>query len=274
MTLELTELAQNLARNQGWAVFPCAEDKKPCVSKREGGRGFLDASTDPAVISRMFSHRNASLVGIATGEMSGFDALDIDVKHASARAWLLTAQNRLPPTRTYQTRSGGFHLLFRHVEGLHNTESHVARGIDTRGTGGYLISWYAAGLPCTDHSPIAEWPDWLLEAIFYKPEPEPIPARMHPFRSNGGNVQNLVAATIRRLETAPEGSRHATLRAAACTLGGVLDAAGMSSTTAARLLMDAVLQAGGARVDQQNALGTINWGLNKGAASPLTVGPR
>jgi hypothetical protein len=69
-------------------------------------------------------------------------------------------------------------------------------------------------------------------------------------------------------------SRHATLRAAACTLGGVLDAAGMTSTTAARLLLDAVLQAGGKRVDQRNALGTINWGLNKGAASPLAVGGR
>jgi hypothetical protein len=45
----------------------------------------------------------------------------------------------------------------------------------------------------------------------------------------------------------------------------------MTTTTAARLLLDAVLQAGGARVDQRNALGTINWGLAKGAASPLAV---
>lgn len=265
------EIAQALARNCGYHVFPCGDDKTPAISKREGGNGFLDASRDPDMIRRLFSHRNASLIGIATGIRSGFDVLDVDVKHDTARAWLIAARGRIPATRTYQTRSGGFHILFRHAEGVHNTESNIAKGIDTRGEGGYIVFWYGAGFPCTDHSPIADWPDWLLEALFYKPEPEPITARTQTFRSNGGNVQNLVAATLRRLETAPEGSRHATLRAAACTLGGVLDAAGMSSTTAARLLLDAVLQAGGERVDQRNALGTINWGLNKGAASPLAV---
>lgn len=271
---ELTDVAQNLARNTGWHVFPCDDDKKPAIGKREGGNGFLGATRDPDAISRLFSHRNASLIGIATGIRSGFDVLDIDVKHDAARAWLIAAKDRIPATRTYQTRSGGFHVLFRHAEGVHNTESHIAKGVDTRGEGGYIIFWFGAGFPCTDQSPTADWSDWLLEALFYKPTPEPIPARTQAFRSNGGSVQNLVAATIRRLECAPDGSRHATLRAAACTLGGVLDAAGMSSATAARLLLDAVLQAGGGRVDQRNALGTINWGLAKGASSPLAVGVR
>jgi hypothetical protein len=269
---ELITLALNVSRYS--PVFPLAEDKKPAISKREGGNGFHDATTDPAQIRRLFAHPRADLIGIPTGKASGFDVLDVDVKHDAARAWLIAAQGRIPSTRTYQTRSGGFHVLFRHAEGVHNTESHIAKGIDTRGDGGYVVFWFAAGYPCTDDSPIAEWPDWLLEALFYKPAPEPLPVRAQAFRSNGGSVQNLVAATLRRLETAPEGSRHATLRAASCTLGGVLDAAGMTSTTAARLLLDAVLQAGGAKVDQRNALGTINWGLAKGAASPLPVGAR
>jgi hypothetical protein len=271
---ELVDLAQAVARNTGWHVFPCDDAKKPAISKREGGNGFHDATRDPDTIGRLFSHRNASLVGIATGTRSGFDVLDIDVKHDAARAWLIAAKDKIPSTRTYQTRSGGFHLLFRHAEAVHNTESHIAKGIDSRGEGGYIVYWFGAGFPCTDHSPAADWPDWLLEALFYKPEPEPIPARAQAFRGNGGSVDNLIAATIRRLETAPEGSRHATLRAAACTMGGVLDAAGITSTSAARLLLDAVLQAGGARVDQRNALATINWGLQRGAASPLAVGAR
>jgi Bifunctional DNA primase/polymerase, N-terminal len=262
-------IAQNVARNMGYPVFPCLENKRPATP-----HGFKDATNDKEGIARLWRQFPGPLIGIPTGKVSGFDVLDIDVKHDAARAWLIAAKDRIPSTSTYQTRSGGFHVLFRHVEGVHNTESHIAKGIDTRGEGGYIIFWFGAGFPCTDHSPIADWADWLLEALFYKPEPEPIPARTHAFRSNGGNVQNLVAATLRRLETAPEGSRHAALRAASCTLGGVLDAAGMSATTAARLLLDAVLQAGGARVDQRNALGTINWGLAKGAASPLAVGAR
>jgi Bifunctional DNA primase/polymerase, N-terminal len=272
---ELEALAQNLARNTTWHVFPCSESKAPCIGRKEGGKGCLDATREPETIRRLFVHRSAALIGIATGEISGFDALDVDVKHNVARAWMIRARDRIPSTRTYQTRSGGFHLLFRHAAGVHNTESHIAKGIDTRGAGGYVICWYAAGFPCTDESPIAEWPDWLLEGLFYKPEPGPVaPAKVRPYRSNGNSAQNLVAAAIRQLESAPEGSRHATLRAAACTLGGVMDAAGMSRSTATRLLMDAVLAAGGARVDRANAEGTIGWGLDKGAASPIVLVPR
>jgi hypothetical protein len=271
MSAELGELALNIARNCRWPIFPCGNDKAPCISKREGGRGFHDATADPAEIVRLFSHPRAALIGIPTGEASGFDVLDIDVKHPAARAWLLSAEAKLPTTRTYRTRSGGFHLFFRHGAGVHNTESHIAKGIDTRGEGGYIVFWFATGFPCTDHSTVAKWPDWLLEALFYKPEPQPTPSRRRAFRSNSTSAQNLIAASISRVESATEGHRHATLRASACAIGGVLDAAGMSHHVAERLLLDAILAAGGARVDQQNALSTINSGLKWGAASPLVL---
>jgi hypothetical protein len=205
--------------------------------------------------------------------MSGFDVLDVDVKHSAARAWMQMASDRLPPTRTYQTPSGGFHLLYRHVAGVHNTESQIAIGIDTRGTGGYVVFWFCAGLPCTDNSPIAEWPEWLLEALFYKSEPEPAPVRLlRSYQSNGQSAQNMLQASLRKLENAPEGQRHRELRAASCTLGGLLQTAGMSEADAAERLLDSVLKAGGARVDQQNARATIAWGLAKGIASPLDLG--
>jgi hypothetical protein len=123
------------------------------------------------------------------------------------------------------------------------------------------------GLPAEQ----AHGPDWLLEALFYKPEPQPIPVRRRAFRSDSTSAQNLIAASISKVESATEGHRHATLRAAACATGGVLGAAGMSQNDASRLLLDAVLVAGGARVDQRNALSTINSGLKWGAASPLIL---
>jgi hypothetical protein len=269
MTADVVQIAQNVARNAGWQVFPCAENKAPAIGKADGGRGCLDATTDPALIARMFSHRNAVLIGVATGERSGFDVLDVDVKHAAARAWMIAAQSKIPPTRTYQTRSGGFHLLFRHAEGVHNTESQIGKGIDTRGSGGYIVLWFSAGYLCTDHSSVAEWPGWLLESLFYKPEPEPITRSARPFTSDGSSAQRIISGTLRKLAGAPDGRRHKSLRAASCTLGGLLDAAGMSRATAADLLLDAILQAGGERVDRTNAKGTIDWGLAKGALSPL-----
>jgi len=217
-------------------VCPCSPDKTPAISKREGGRGCLDATTDPVAIARMFAHRNAALIGVATGEASGIDVLDVDVKHPPARAWLLTAQERLPPTRTYQTRSGGYHLLFRHAANVRNSESKIARGIDTRGTGGYIVFWFAAGHPCTDNSPVADWPGWLLDALFYEPPPEPMPP-LKRCANPGSSAQNVIAASLDRLRNAAEGSRHATLRAASVTLGGVLGAAGLSTADATDQLL-------------------------------------
>lgn len=269
---ELIQTAHNIARNTGWPVFPCASNKAPAIPKSEGGRGFLDASTDPDEIARMFSRRNAALIGIPTGPASGLDVLDIDIKHDAARAWLAMAEIMIPPTRTFRTLSGGVHLYFRHAEGVANTQSKLARGVDTRGAGGYIVFWFAAGFECLDHSPLAPWPSWLLSTLLRPPEP--LPARLHGRRytGNGARPQAMVRRALDRVAGAAEGHRHDTLRAAARTIGGLLDAADLSRDHAAGLLLDAIVRAGGAAVDQRNATATIQYGLERGAAAPLTVG--
>jgi hypothetical protein len=50
---ELIQVALNLARNNRLLVFPCNSQKLPCISKSEGGSGFLDATLDPRKIRRM-----------------------------------------------------------------------------------------------------------------------------------------------------------------------------------------------------------------------------
>ena len=81
----------------------------------------------------------------------------------------------------------------------------------------------------------------------------------------------MVQTSLRKLRDAAEGSRHATLRAASCTLGGLLEAAGMSSGDAADQLLHAVMEAGGhASIGQ--CQGQIYWGLEKGKRSPLASG--
>jgi hypothetical protein len=258
---EVCQLAKNLARN-GFAVFPCTENKRPTTPN-----GYKDAASDPDEIAELWRNRPGPLIVVATGVRSGIDVLDIDVKHPDARAWFVAASNKIPPTRIYQTRGGGFHLTFRHADGVRNTESVLARGVDTRGDGGYAIWWWCGGYPCLDHSPVAQWPEWLFESLLYKPEPVPLTKPFH----NNGNAPLIITRSLARLASAPDGTRHATLRAAACTLGGLMQASNLPSTEASRLLLDAVIQAGGARVDQRNALGTINWGLSRGAASPLQL---
>jgi hypothetical protein len=42
---DVAQIAQNLARNCGYTVFPCSADKTPAWPKPLGGSGFKDAST-------------------------------------------------------------------------------------------------------------------------------------------------------------------------------------------------------------------------------------
>jgi hypothetical protein len=131
-------------------IFPCRrEDKRPLSQ-----RGFHDATSFASI------PEGWPLVGVATGEGSGLDCLDID---AEGIGWYDREFDALPFTRAHETRSGGLHLLFRHAEGLRCSTSRIAPGVDVRADGGYIIWWPREGLPFEDH-PLCEWPGWLLKA--------------------------------------------------------------------------------------------------------------
>ena len=141
MSSEVEQLAQNIARNLGWPVFPCGwNSKTPTRPKSEGGNGFKDATVNPDEIKWLWRRWPGGLIGIATGEASGIDVLDVDVKHEMAVKWWTVASKHVPPTRTYRTRGGGCHIYFRHAAGISNTQSKLAHGVDSRGDGGYAIA--------------------------------------------------------------------------------------------------------------------------------------
>jgi Bifunctional DNA primase/polymerase, N-terminal len=206
---DVCRLAINLARNRNYAVFPCGAHKRPTIpSPNPGEGGFYRASKDPHEIARLWHDHSGPLIGIRTGEASGIDVVDVDTKHDEAIWWWRHNHHRLLPTRTYETRSGGLHLYFRHALGIRNSASRIHKGIDTRGEGGYCIAWFAEGFRCFDQSPPAPWPAWLLiELTRQPPEPPPPPA--------GASPAHAIAGIVRRLETAPEGERNNVLHWAA-----------------------------------------------------------
>ncbi len=209
----ILETALQIAQDWGWPVFPCAANKKPCIAKEEGGQGFLDASTDPEVIRRLFRHRGAKLIGVPTGEASGVDALDLDYRHG-ADVFEAANAHRLPETRAHRTQNGGRHLLFRHTPGVVNSESRIASGVDVRGAGGYIITPPSPGYSVDSDAEIADWPEWLLPDALPKPF-EPRPARGDS--ASGSAVSDkrlsaLIAAIIERVRQAPEGQKHSILR--------------------------------------------------------------
>lgn len=147
--MTLTDQALDLVF-EGVPVFPCAENKRPCTE-----HGFLDASTDPALVARMFANPLARHVGVPTGSASGIDVLDLDPAGAD---WFREHGHVLPETRTHRTRRG-FHRLYKHREGVRCNANVIAPGVDVRGDGGYIIFWPASGLEVFRDIPIAEWSD-------------------------------------------------------------------------------------------------------------------
>jgi hypothetical protein len=199
-TDEACRLAINLARNCGFAVFPCREDKRPTCP-----HGFKDATKDADAIAALWLSHPGPLIGIATGTVSDLAVLDIDAERL-AQAWWRAHHARLLPTRCFATRSGGLHLYFRHREGVKNTQGKINEGVDTRGSGGYVISWFAAGHECLDHSLSASWPDWLLTELQRTPPPSrPVAAAMR-FAAEGNTE-----AILRRVATATSGERNGVL---------------------------------------------------------------
>jgi hypothetical protein len=199
---EALRLALNLAGNRGYAVFPVDVDKRPTCT-----HGFKQASKDPDEIAALWRRWPGPLVGIATGEVSGLAVLDVDAKHPEARVWWKAHHARLLPTRTDQTRSGGLHVYFRWREGVRNSQGKLCPGVDTRGSDGYVVSWFAAGFECLDCSPPTPWPDWLLtELQRTPPPPRSIAANWPAAGAKGGP-----AAILRRVATAPEGQRNGVL---------------------------------------------------------------
>ena len=172
------------------------------------------ASNCPEAIPLLWRPYPGKLIGVVTGAISGFDALDLDWGKGGDDFYQEHC-TRLTGTRTHRTRSGGLHLLFKHREGMRNSASRIARGVDVRADGGYIIWWPAAGLEIVDRSPIQQWPAWLVELA----QP-PIPPKAHlnkagqDMREAEQKVRAAVRSAVRAVASAPAGQPNRTLNAA------------------------------------------------------------
>jgi Bifunctional DNA primase/polymerase, N-terminal len=190
----------------GLPVFPCrntpenkATDKTPLTK-----HSFHDASGDPDLIREMFTRCPRALIGVPTGAVSGFDVLDVDPRNGG-REWYESNKSKLPATRIHRTRSGGIHLLFKHLTGLRNSTSKIAPGIDVRADGGYVIWWPETGLPVKDYPPegAPEWPLWLIPSVMNKPV-----APQAVYCAAAANKSKQLAGVLRVVAEGTEGERN------------------------------------------------------------------
>jgi putative DNA primase/helicase len=148
--------------NKGFRIFPlwwitpegvCAckagvectsAGKHPCIS-------FWQklACSDAGSIRGWWRQRPLANIGILTGESVGLYVVDVDLKSDGDVSLIELCERHgivWPDTLTVLTGSGGFHYYFQFPKGLDlrntngNTGRGLARGIDTRGNGGFVVA--------------------------------------------------------------------------------------------------------------------------------------
>jgi hypothetical protein len=223
----------------GFSVFPCLPRSKEPATRR----GFYDASTNPATITRWFGCATRYNVAIRTGLASAVWILDIDGPEGEAGVRAAQAvHGRLPATRQSQS-ARGLHLWWHTDSPVPCSAGRVAPHVDVRGDAGYVIappSMHPSGRPYrwTSTEPLAVAPEWLLRLTCKRPPPSiptstptptPTPTSSGP-RRNGYDAYGR-AALDREIQaltnTAPGARNHALNRASfalyGLVAGGVLD---------------------------------------------------
>jgi replicative DNA helicase len=180
--------------DRGWAVFPLKPHDKiplfpaahekgnPCKGEcGKLGHGVNDATKDITLITEWWTANPAAGIGIATGDKSGFFALDVDSSHNGYDTLnqLVAKYGDLPGTVCAETGSGGKHYLFQMPAfDIRNSAGKLGLGLDTRGSGGYIAAapsihpngkpykWLAA----PSKNELTPAPAWMIELLTAKQE--------------------------------------------------------------------------------------------------------
>jgi hypothetical protein len=221
----------------GLPVFPCAASKRPtCL------HGFKDASRDPAVVRSLWRNHPGPLIGVPTGSATDIFVLDVDcTKHDTAADWLERHAPYLPDTRCHRSRSGGLHFLFKHRAGLRNSQAKIALGVDTRGDGGSILWWPAAIDHGHHRAPLAEIPDWLVQAL--TPPPPATRPMFQPPRTEGA-ARAKIAGIVGTVAAAKEGERNGLVYWGARRLAEMVTQSVINQGDAVALAIEAARQAG------------------------------
>lgn len=123
------------------------------LGNRPAAEGWQqEATNDPETVRKLWTGRTGNMlpynIGIATGRKlpSGkyLAVLDIDVKNGKGGDKSLAALDAIHEDRQEtlesKTSSTGAHLFYETAEPLRNSVEAIAKGIDVRGVGGYVVA--------------------------------------------------------------------------------------------------------------------------------------
>lgn len=213
----------------GKPAFFLRIDKTPACP-----HGFYDACQGEA-LKDLHRRYPGPLIGVRTDYTSGIAVLDVDPGKGGDR-WWGDNRYRLPRTRMHETRSGGIHGVFQHLEGLRCSTSKIAPGIDVRADGGYAVWWPMTGLSVINPDALAPWPDWLKPP---DPEPPSAPIATAPFCGGSRYGAVALASACAAITCAPCGDQESTLNRECFSVGQLVGAGVIDQPSAISRLLSA-----------------------------------
>lgn len=208
------------ASKLNWSVFPlhtphenfCSCKNPNCKSAGKHPRtknGLKAATTNLDVITQWWKKWPDANIAIATGEVSGFIALDVDPRHGGDESLkaLTGLYGTLPDTIEAITGGGGQHILFKNPGQVKN-QTNIVSGLDVRGDGGYIAvspslhisgskyEWELSSRPLEVE--LADIPEWLLKLIAEpgKNEPKPVTHWREIAQGVGEGQRNQAVAAL------------------------------------------------------------------------------
>lgn len=119
---------------RGWAVFPLAPNgKQPLLSKRSGGNGLHDATTDLDQVRQWWTQHPEANIGLPTGHL--FDVIDVDGPEGIRS---LQEVGLTEAVHGKVSTPNGFHYFVTPTGD--GNRARVLPGIDYRGVGGYVVA--------------------------------------------------------------------------------------------------------------------------------------
>ena len=174
----------------GWPVFPCRPGSKVPLTPR----GFKDATTDESVIKAWWERWPDAPIAVPTGEASGVVVIDIDARNDGEATFeaLVTKHGAVPHTLEVLTGGGGRHLYFQWPEGrkFPNSAGALGPGIDSRGTGGYVL------VPYSSH-PSGKRYEWELSSSPENSSAAPLPEWLWPNGTAAKKALEIVDGKVR-----------------------------------------------------------------------------
>lgn len=252
-------------------VFPLRPHEKIPLVKG----GFYAATTDEQQVTAWWKRWPDANIGIPTGNMGGWIALDVDPRNGgwasfqALRSLAAHAQVDLLATCCQRSGGGGIHLLFAFREELekHTSTLRDYAGIDLKGSGGYLTmapSRHPSGgcYQWLRATPLAPFPDVLLplarpRAPTTSPSKETAHRQVRAGKQAARDPSTLLELA---LDGAHEGTRHRSALFLACRLVE----SDVPTDEAARLMCTYahLAPAGTHPFPEQEALACLAWARN------------